>query len=299
MSITHIGLYGRFLREDIRDLAVQAVKLFEAYGARVYVARGEGPSIAGTTALSLEDFQKTIDLLCIVGGDGTFLRAAGLIKETGIPMIGINKGTLGFLSEIEAHEIEELIPRLVKGDFQMNSRMMICGEVWRQGECVLQVEALNDLVFSRDPMQNVAACDVFLDGQFVDSYLGDGMIFATPTGSTGYSLSAGGPIIYPGTEGIIVNAICPHQLGVTKVIVPAESQVHVDIGRTEEGVHFFADGRFVGRLYEGDRLKLTKSKLSINVIHVKIHPFFRAVHEKLLKRPHSPKKSGGEVNEKP
>lgn len=288
ISYQTIGLYGRFLREDIRDLAEEAVRLFQSYGAQVLIPQGEVKAIERARALPLAAFKDKIQLLCIVGGDGTFLRAADLVKGTHVPLIGINKGTLGFLSEIEAHELESLIPRLLQGDFTITSRMRVAGEVLREGRVVAQVDALNDLVFNRDPMQNTAVCDVYFDGQFVDSYKGDGMIFASPTGSTGYSLSAGGPIIYPGTEGIIINAICPHQLGATKLVVPATGTIQVEMGDVGQGVHLFADGQFVGRLQKGDQLKISKSPTDVDVIHVKTHPFFRAVHEKLLKRPPSP-----------
>lgn len=284
MEYKRIGLFGHFADADIRQLAEKTAGMLRTLGAEVYVLASEGITGEAVATLEAAEFPDHIDALLVFGGDGTFLRAADQIKYHAIPMLGINKGHLGFLSEIEADELETVLPRILKGDFSIDDRMMIEASLWRNGVQCHHVVGLNDAVINRDPFQNTVVCETYLEDQLIEVYSGDGLIIATPTGATGYSLSARGPLIYPGTDCMIVNPICPHHLGANAVIVPADGEIRTVIRRSEKKAHLFIDGRFVDHLQVGDVLTVCKADLTVRLIHVKTHPYFNAVRNKLVDR---------------
>lgn len=282
--IKHIGLYANSQREDIRELCTYVVDTLQQHGISVYAHSDAALPISTLSRLDAKEFNDTVDLLLVIGGDGTFLRAAHLVGVYGIPMLGINKGHLGFLSELEEEEFFRAINDILAGRYNIESRMMISAEVYRKNTYLGRVSGLNDLVINRNRDDNTIACEVFLGEALVDRYSGDGLIVATPTGSTGYSLSAGGPLIYPGTDCLIVNPICSHFLGTRSVIVPADDAIDVVITRSNHVTYFVADGVQAMELLEGDRLHVTRAKEEIHLVHVREHPFFEAVRNKLLNR---------------
>ncbi len=284
MAIKHIGLYANSQREDIRELCACVVDMLHERGVSVYAHQDAAIPVSTLPRLEAANFIDTVDLLLVIGGDGTFLRAAHLVGVYGIPMLGINKGHLGFLSELEEEEFFGAIDDILAGRFSIEPRMMISAEVYRKTAYMGRVSGLNDLVINRNRDDNTIACEVFLGDALVDRYSGDGMIVATPTGSTGYSLSAGGPLIYPGTDCLIVNPICSHFLGTRSVIVPADDAIDVVISRSNDVAYFVADGVLAMELSEGDRLHVTRAKEEIRLVHVREHPFFEAVRNKLLNR---------------
>lgn len=284
MAIEHIGLYANSGREDIRALCAYVVDQLHERGVSVYAHRDAAIPLSTLPRLEAGTFLDTVDLLLVIGGDGTFLRAAHLVGVAGIPMLGINKGHLGFLSELEEEEFFRAIDDILAGKFNIEPRMMIAADVYRGDVCIGRVTGLNDLVINRNRDDNTIACEVFLGNALVDRYSGDGMIVATPTGSTGYSLSAGGPLIYPGTDCLIVNPICSHFLGTRSVIVPADDAIDVVITRSNDHAYFVADGVMAMELTVGDRLHVTRAKEEIRLVHVREHPFFEAVRNKLLNR---------------
>lgn len=294
MKYGKIGLFGHFLDPEIRQLAEETAVRLHDLGAEVFALETEGLSGDNINILASGVFQAQIDALLVFGGDGTFLRAADQIKYHAIPILGINKGHLGFLSEIEADELPTVIPRILVGDFSIDERMMIEGTVWRDQIKGQSFVGLNDVVVSRDPFQNTVVCETYLEEQLIEVYSGDGLIIATPTGATGYSLSARGPLIYPGTDCMIVNPICPHHLGANAVIVPADGDIRTIIRRSEKNAHLFIDGRFVASLQEGDVLTVCKADMTVQLIHVKTHPYFNAVRNKLLDRPYRMVQNGGQ-----
>lgn len=283
MSFKHIGLYGYFeAKAESLAVAKQVVDYLAQYELSIYALEDNVALAPYVTLLSADSFIEQIDMLIVIGGDGTFLRGADLVMHQKVPMIGINKGYLGFLSEIEENELELSLDKIFSGQFSLDERMMIKGEVRRNGELIKSFSALNDIVINRHTFHNNIGCEVYLETQFIDYYSGDGMIIATPTGSTGYSLSAGGPLIYPGTDCIIVNPICPHQLGAGAAVVPSDSNIHVVITRAEKEAYAFVDGRYIETLNQGDRLIIKKSELVALLIHVQEHPFFKTVRNKLV-----------------
>lgn len=284
MGYQRFGIYVNGSREDIRELTERVAEALRDKGAMPYLLSDQAEEISGIERLTASTFLDTVELVLVIGGDGTFLRAVHLVGKAGIPMLGINKGHLGFLSELEEEEFFEAIDVILSGTLSTAPRMMIAADVYRKDKKIAEAVGLNDLVLNRNREENTMACEVYLGDALIDRYSGDGLIVATPTGSTGYSLSAGGPLIYPGTDCLLVTPICSHFLGSRAVIVPAMEAIDVLITRAEKPVYFVVDGGTQCELLEGDRLHMTRAAAKIDMVHVREHPFFEAVRNKLLDR---------------
>ena len=178
----------------------------------------------------------------------------------------------------------EKLEQLIAGNYRTEARMTICGELYRDGARICQTVGLNDVTINRDPVENTLELDVYLEEQLVDSYQADGIIIATPTGSTGYSLSAGGPLIYPGTECLIVNPICAHVLGTNAIIVPAAGGIEIHLTRSSKDAYLLTDGRYATHLRQGDTVRVYKAETPTRIVQLEKHQFFETVRNKLLDR---------------
>ena len=170
------------------------------------------------------------DCILVLGGDGTLLRAARNLLNQDIPLLGINLGTLGYLAEVEIAAIEEALDKLLADRFTREERMMLEGQVRRQ-DMAEQNYALNDIVISRCGSLQVLTFQIYVNGQFLNSYSADGMIVATPTGSTGYNMSAGGPIVEPGASLLLLTPICPHTLNTRSIVLAPDDEIRIEIPR--------------------------------------------------------------------
>lgn len=284
MIIKHVGIYANSRREDVHRLCVRVADVLKERQVEVYTIINEEPRIGKEYAVNLETFRQKVQLLLVIGGDGTFLRGAKFVGDADIPLLGINKGHLGFLSEIEVEEFFKDIDRILSGKCTIEPRMMIEGTVTRGGKVISCGHALNELVIERQNRENTIGCEVYLGSALIDRYIGDGLIIATPTGSTGYSLSAGGPLIYPGTDCLIVTPICAHFLGTPAVIVPANQSIDVKITKCATSAYVNLDGVNAICLKRGDYVRVQRSDIETQMMHVRRHPFFEAVRNKLLNR---------------
>ncbi len=227
---------------------------------------------------------KDADFMICVGGDGTFLKTARQAYVYHKPVLGINKGIVGFLAEVEPKDIERAIQRLAQGEFQVQPRMVLKVEVLRKGEKVFEDIAINDAVVSRMALSRILRLRVSIDDKYVDSFPGDGIIISTPTGSTGYSLSAGGPIVQPDMRMMVISPICPHILYSRSFIAADTRVVQVsieDYGETNAMVT--VDGQEGFALESGD-LVLTKASL-YDVLFASVSPvnFYEVLRAKIHK----------------
>ena len=198
------------------------------YTNRIISLLGSECSVGLATAT--EDIGKALlgaDAAIVLGGDGTILSCAAHASDKGVPVLGINLGTLGFLAEVEKSEAEYAVGCLMSGSYRIDERLMLKASVIRNGEVIYVSSALNDFVVSRSSFRRIISTDVYVDNSFVGSYDGDGLILATPTGSTGYNLSAGGPIIDSGLNAAVITPICPHTSFSTSIIVPGDKSVKI------------------------------------------------------------------------
>jgi len=230
-----------------------------------------------------ENLYDDIDLALVLGGDGTLLSVAGKVAARKIPIVGINLGNLGFLAQIEKHEIEESIHKILADDYTIEERMMLKAQLSRPSGERLTFHALNDIVIARNESTRLLEMELYINNQFVDDYKADGMIIATPTGSTAYSMSAGGPIVDPSVKSFLITPICPHKLYSRTVVVPDNCEIAMTISNKNPRSAFVtADGHSGSELYENDVLTLTRSDHAAQFIRIHSNRFYSKLHEKLL-----------------
>ncbi len=279
-----VGIYYNIKRDDIVAIAQRVATFLTERGVKVFAGDKTLASRAGLSFLPGEKFLQTIMLMVVIGGDGTFLRAANQVRDAGIPLIGINQGNLGFLAELELEEFESNLDVLIAGNYAIEERMTISAELYRRGVRICHTTGLNDITVNRNPVENTLELDVYLGYQLIDSYQADGILVATPTGSTGYSMSAGGPLIYPGTDCLIVNPICAHALGTNSVIVPADGMIDIQLTRSGEDAYLLTDGRSPVHIRQGDNVCVYKAETPTRIVKLEEHQFFETVRNKLLNR---------------
>ena len=236
-------------------------------------------------AMYFDEIPQDADCMIVLGGDGTMLRAARKIVKLNIPMIGVNLGTLGYMTEIELASLEEALDRLIEGDYEQESRMMLMGRVYSKAGQRSEDWALNDIVISRSGSLQIIKFNIYVNGQFLNDYNADGMIVTTPTGSTGYNLSAGGPLVEPRAKLIMLTPICPHTLNQRSIILSPEDVIEIEIpqGRDErvQTVEASFDGSHVVPLRTGDRLRIVKSEKMTEFIHLNQVSFLEVLHKKM------------------
>lgn len=226
-----------------------------------------------------------VDYVIVLGGDGTMLQAAREVKKYQTPLIGVNLGTLGYMTEIEPDHLEDALEKLAEGKFETESRMMLNGKTFLKDGRIREEWALNDIVISRSGSLRVIFFSIYVNGQFLNEYHADGMIVTTPTGSTGYNLSAGGPIVDPKARLIVLTPICPHTLNQRSIILSPEARIEIEIppGRDgqEQTVEASFDGSHVILLRTGERICIVKSKKTTRIIPLNRVGFLEVLHKKL------------------
>ncbi len=225
------------------------------------------------------------DCILVLGGDGTLLNAASTVSHVDVPLFGINLGTVGFLTEGEVTNLAAIMERLLSDDFSIQERMMVRGSVRSGNNAVLRKRALNDIVISRAGFSRLIGLDVYVNGSFLNAYEGDGIIISTPTGSTGYNLSAGGPIVDPMAQLMIITPVCPHSLTSKSIVLPSDAEVSIAIAKkrktqeTEAIVSF--DGGNDLELSAGDILDICVSKRTTKLIKASDVNFYEILRNKL------------------
>lgn len=220
----------------------------------------------------------------VLGGDGTLLRAARIMMNRDIPLLGINLGTLGYLAEVEIAFIEEALDKLLADQFTREERMMLVGQV-QSREVTQENFALNDIVLSRCGSLQVLNFHIYVNGQFLNSYSADGMIVATPTGSTGYNLSAGGPIVEPSAHLLLLTPICPHTLHTRSIVLAPDDIVRIEIPEGKDGreqlVEVSYDGSCKVRLRTGDYIVVCRADRTTGILKLNTESFLTVLHKKM------------------
>lgn len=224
------------------------------------------------------------DCVLVLGGDGTLLRAARNMAGKDIPLLGINLGTLGYLAEVEIAAIDEALDKLLEDRFTREDRMMLVGQVEKQ-ETLEEDFALNDIVISRCGSLQVLTFHIYVNGQFLNSYSADGMIVATPTGSTGYNMSAGGPIVEPGARLLLMTPICPHTLNTRSIVLAPDDEIRIEIPEGKDGqmqtVEANYDGSHKSRLQTGDSIVVRRAEKTTGILKLNTESFLTILHKKM------------------
>ncbi len=264
----------------------EAKRILEESGVEVKVclAFDVDPSFALPDTVELSDLQtelRSADALICFGGDGTILHSSKLAMRRGIPILGVNIGTVGFMAELESGEMR-LLAKLATNDYQIDERMTIYVRLIHEGRTIYRDTALNDAVITKGAVARVIQTAVFLDGVEAMNFNGDGLIAATPTGSTAYSMSAGGPIVEPQADNIILTPICAHNLQPRSLIASPQRKVEIQVGRINRRNAFLSvDGGKAVRVYTGDRILLEIGNQKTMLLKLKNTTFFDIVKSKL------------------
>lgn len=226
-----------------------------------------------------------MECVIVLGGDGTLLKAARDMIEYEIPLIGVNLGTLGYLAEVEVSSIEQALHMLLAGEYTQEKRMMLTGRVFHKEDREVHDFALNDIVISRCGPLQILNFDIYVNGKFLNGYSADGIIVATPTGSTGYNMSAGGPIVEPSASLILLTPICPHTLNTRSIILSSEDEVTIAIpeGRekTIQTVEASFDGTHKVTLQTGDKIMIKRASKTTGILKLNTESFLEILHKKM------------------
>jgi NAD+ kinase len=250
-------------------------------GIAVRIDEHTGIYAGGVAGLTREQVAETCDMVIVLGGDGTLLSAARAIGRREIPLFPVNLGGLGFLTAITVDELYPELERALRGEHRIAKRKLMTAEVVRAGEVVASFDALNDAVLTKSSIARMIDLDTYVDDQFVCAYKADGLIIATPTGSTAYSLSAGGPIIFPAVPAICLTPICPHMLTNRPVLVPETSVIRVTSRGPDESVYLTIDGQVGTPIREGDVVVCHSSHHSLLLTRPPRMMFFDVLRQKL------------------
>lgn len=265
---------------------LQAQRILEEAGVEVKIclAFDVDPSFQlpeGVPISNLQEELKSAEALICFGGDGTILHSSKLAMRRNIPILGVNIGTVGFMAELESGEMEQLA-RLATDDFRVDERMTLYVRLLHEGRVIYRDLALNDAVITKGAVARVIQTAVFLDGVEAMNFSGDGLIAATPTGSTAYSMSAGGPIVEPQADNIILTPICAHDLQPRSLIAAPQRKVEIQVGRVNRRNAFLSvDGGKAMRVYGGDRILLECGNQKTKLLKLKNTTFFDIVKSKL------------------
>ena len=239
-----------------------------------------GNGIDSQGGLPREAVSEGAQLLIVLGGDGTLLSAARALKGRDIPLFAVNLGNLGFLTAITIEELYPQLERVLAGDYDVSRRRMLHTELWRAGDCACTYEALNDITLAKADIARIIDLQVQVDDHLMCLYKADGLIISTPTGSTAYSLSAGGPIMVPGVAALCITPICPHTLTNRPMIVPDEAVIQIRIS-SDKTTYLTVDGQVGEELQKGDRVICRRSEQTVQLIRAGGVGFFDVLREKL------------------
>jgi NAD+ kinase len=280
LNVKTVGVISKPRVDRAATLVPELLGWLKQRGVEVLLD-AESAAYAGAGAgLPRTEVAQGAELLVVLGGDGTLLSAARAAIGRNIPLLAVNLGDLGFLTAIKVDELYPQLERALRGDVHVAQRRMLHAELWRGGRLVSQHEALNDMVLTKSEIARMIDLEVYIDQSFVCVYKADGLIVSTPTGSTAYSLSAGGPIMIPSVAAIAITPICPHMLTNRPVIVPDESEIAVTV-RGSAPTYMTIDGQVGEQLESGDRIVCRRSEYFVSLVRPPDKLFFDVLREKL------------------
>jgi NAD+ kinase len=221
------------------------------------------------------------DLALVLGGDGTMIHAARLFKGRTVPLLGVNLGSLGFMTEVRSAEMATVFEAVLEGKGKIDSRMKLTCRLYRNDKVIVDDEVLNDVVINKSALARIADHETWMDGEFLALYKSDGVICSTPTGSTAYSLSAGGPIVHPNIDCVVLTPICPHALTQRPIVVPGDQVIRIIIKNFSSDVYLTLDGQIGHPLQPGDRVEVQRSASRAHLVRNPALGYFSVLREKL------------------
>jgi NAD+ kinase len=277
-----IGIVAKTDRPEARGVVERLLAWCGERGLQPFLDKetaGLCPEARATSVLK-PDLPAQVDLLLVLGGDGTLLSMARLVGDLAVPMLGVNLGGLGFLTALTVDELFPALEAFLAGGLVIEERVMLAAEVRRHGERLSEYVALNDVVITKSAMSRIINLAVSVDGQFATGYRADGLIISTPTGSTAYSLSAGGPIVFPTMPAVVLTPICSHTLTNRPIVLPADQLIEVTL-QSDQDVMVTLDGQVGFALKEGDVVAVRQAAARIRLLRFPQKHFFSVLRTKL------------------
>ncbi len=268
--------------EDIEKIQ-NFLQTVRSFGCRIITSKDDDNLFCDIAEYVSGDEEYSVsDLVIAFGGDGTIIKAAREFSPYGTPVLGVNTGTLGYLAELSPDEFE-LMEKVIRGEFRIDERMMLDVLIHREGNTISpELPALNEIVLANGPVSRLFKYDLYSDGVQVQSARADGIIIATPTGSTAYSLSAGGPIADPSLECIITTPICPFTLNQRPVIYSSRTNIEIcSVSCRENNIYLTVDGADIFQILQNDRIQIKKSETSAKLVRLRNRSFLEILHEKM------------------
>jgi NAD+ kinase len=283
MELKAIGLISKPKKEDICAVAPKLLDWLAKRGIRAVIDRQTADCLGRQDGLPREEISPKVDLLVVLGGDGTLLAAVRLVEKHAIPLLGINLGHLGFLTEVTVDEVYQTLEDILADRHRVSRRVMLEAELLRENKRVAGYYALNDVVVHKAAMARIVTLSVTIDGRYVSQIRADGLIVSSPTGSTAYSLSAGGPIVLPDVDSMLITPIAPHMLTNRPLIIPGHSTVELQVGETDsdEAVYVTVDGQVGEEVLQGDRFCVRRSTRHVDLILSPQRDYFQVLRSKL------------------
>ena len=277
-----IALIGKYKSPEIAESLMMLAEFLKSRGIDVLVEEGTAALVGadGFPVASYARIGARADLAIVLGGDGSMLTAARQLAESGVPLVGVNQGRLGFMTDLARDDMLDGVADLLEGKFKSEQRILLEATVRRGGTIVFQTQALNDVVVNKGDLGRMIEFAVSIDGEFIYNQRSDGLIVATPTGSTAYALSANGPILHPAVPGIALVPLCPHALSNRPITVSDDSRIEIVLHAPHRArVH--ADGQEKFEIEAGDRVDVARSNRSIRFLHPLGYSYFAMLREKL------------------
>jgi len=279
-----IGLVGRSRQRGLTGVLRQLLDLLEARGLDVILQDNLGDVVPDhlQRLATLDEIGQEADLVVVVGGDGSLLSAARTLAQYDTPVLGVNRGRLGFLTDIMPDDIATQIPAVLEGDFERESRFLLGVDVRRDGQVAGHGDALNDIVVNSGTSAQMIEFELYINETFVYRQRADGLIVSTPTGSTAYSLSGGGPIMHPTLDAIVLVPMFPHALSSRPIVVDGNSEIRVDIlSRNRIRPPVTCDGQVNVKARPGDSVHIHKHPHQLSLLHPRGHSFYASCRDKL------------------
>ncbi len=278
----HAAIVGKFQARGIRPVLEEVAHFLMACGLEVSFERDTATATGVTDfeALSPEEVGQRCDIAVVVGGDGTMLGIARELARWNVPLVGINQGRLGFITDVPFDQYQAALAPMLAGDYEEEQRSMLDGDVWRDGERIFEGLSMNDVVVSRGASASMVELRVDVDEEFVANIRADGLIVASPTGSTAYALSAGGPIVHPGLAGWIVVPIASHTLSNRPIVLPDRGEVRIGLVAGKEVSANF-DMHKLANLMIGDEVRVRRSAFKVRFLHPRGWSYYATLRRKL------------------
>ena len=278
----HAALVGKYHAQGIRGILEELASFLIRQGLEVSLERETAlnTGLSDYGALSPTELGQQCDIAIVVGGDGTMLGIARQLSRFGIPLVGINQGRLGFITDVPVGQFAEALAPMIAGDYEEERRTMLEGGVWRDGDIIFEGFAMNDVVVSRGATASMVELKIDIGNEFVANLRADGLIIGSPTGSTAYALSAGGPILHPGIAGFVLVPIAPHDLSNRPIVLPDTGEINIEIVAARDASVSF-DMQSLASLLVGDRIEVRRSANQVRFLHPRGWSYYATLRRKL------------------